>query len=355
MGKETSFREDGLSGLYQFLSNHYDPISGKRDELSRGRFRGYLVDLLVDKGLIRYLGKPEALARSIRRSFAGGLEQRHFMMVTNANSRVILTQLPTTPIATIPFFMTLRDRIPEATAQEIAREQLRGYARFEQNGNMIALTKKGEHLAKAVRRINGAVDYIDNPIRNRLLIRLLAGMIRTVPVKDGYKNVLVGICGMGRTGKTTVTRSLVSYLGRRRSVHFPLAGYVLATERQAKTIAYDKEAYDLERAKEDLEDVLMGERARIPFYNHRKRKVSGETTVRPRRYIITDSACSLYPPIDSLYSVQIYLHSCPPVRAERVQAARRRYSDGRAEQDLELEKAHVFVDTSDFKRMVIRG
>jgi len=174
MGDETIPSKEGeLSELCSFLSERSKEISDRYKELKEqkywwgGEFRRYLVNILQEAGLERYLKRPRRLTRSITEllSYETDDRQGDIEMLADPYQRIFLASLSKCE-SQIPLLYSIGvehsahdERVIKDNLSELVKSVDREgrlqteYVTFNKSDWRWGLTKRGAYLAQAVRGI----------------------------------------------------------------------------------------------------------------------------------------------------------------------------------------------------------
>ncbi len=139
--------------------------------------------------------------------------------------------------------------------------------------------------------------------KNERFFRLIAEKV------ENLEKVCIGITGAGGAGKSTLAMNLVSFFGEDNSVAIDLDDYLISRSERGRLglTGYQPRANKLSFARQQIIDLQSGKSIHKPVYNHSTGDNSEIERVEPRPLLIFEGVTTLYPQIDDLYDISIFL------------------------------------------------
>lgn len=119
----------------------------------------------------------------------------------------------------------------------------------------------------------------------------------------------IGITGAGGAGKSTLALNLMKYFGKENSLAIDLDDYLISRSERGRLglTGYQPNANRLALAREHIQALKAGKSIEKPVYNHSTGDNSEIEIVKARPLLIFEGVTTLYPQLDDLYSISIFL------------------------------------------------
>lgn len=121
----------------------------------------------------------------------------------------------------------------------------------------------------------------------------------------------IGITGAGGAGKSTLAINLMNYFGRDNSVAIDLDDYLISRSERGRLglTGYQPGANKLSLARQQILALKSGNSIQKPIYDHATGNNIEIELVEPRSLLIFEGITTLYPELDDLYDLSIFLNA----------------------------------------------
>ncbi len=140
-------------------------------------------------------------------------------------------------------------------------------------------------------------------IKNERFFRIIANRLQSLD------SAFVGITGAGGAGKSTLAINLMNYFGEDNALAIDLDDYLVSRSERGRLglTGYQPRANRLDLAREHILSLRSGASILKPVYNHSNGENTETELVGPKKLILFEGVTTLYPQLDDLYDVSIFL------------------------------------------------